>query len=459
MPEATGSPDFNSPVIEHARKDFPLLDADMTVGKALDRIRREGVGERVIYFFAVDSDKRLVGVLPTRRLLTNALETPLRDIMVRRVVAIPATATVLDACEFFVLYKFFAFPVVDEQRRVVGLIDVSLFAEEILGEREEQLRPTSPVRDDVFEVLGFHLEQIRGASPWRVFRFRFPWLLVTVSAGTICAILARAFEATLARSLIVAFFLTMVLGLNESVSAQSMSVTIQMLRSAPVTWSWFATALRREFITTKIPSQIIVVDNGSDDRTAERARDAGAQVVTAPRGYGRACAAGVRALSPNSDIIVFLDGDGSDCPEFMPQLVDPIAAGTHDFVIGSRTRGQREPGSMNAQQIFAGRFAGWLMSIFYGVRYTDMCPFRAIRRDALERVSMKEETYGWNLEMQMKAARLGLRILEVPVNHRRRTGGVSKVSGTLRGTFVAGARIIATFARIATEKKPQMNTG
>src|SRR5437588_11416881 len=249
MNDAIGSPDFNSLIVDHARKDFPLLDANMSVAEALDRIRREGVGERVIYFFAVDSENRLVGVLPTRRLLTAALETQLRDIMVRRVVAIPATATVLDACEFFVLYKFFAFTVVDEQRRVVGLIDVSLFAEEILGEREEQLRPTSPVRDDVFEVLGFHLEQIRGASHWRVFRFRFPWLLVTVAAGTICAVLAGAFEATLARSLVVAFFLTMVLGLNESVSAQSMSVTIQMLRSAPVTWSWFASALRRELLT------------------------------------------------------------------------------------------------------------------------------------------------------------------------------------------------------------------
>jgi len=214
----------------------------------------------------------------------------------------------------------------------------------------------------------------------------------------------------------------------------------------------------RECLTTKIPSQIIVVDNGSDDRTAERARDAGAQVVTAPRGYGRACAAGVRALSPNSDIIVFLDGDGSDCPEFMPQLVDPIAAGDFDFVIGSRTRGQREPGSMKFQQIFAGKFAGWLMSILYGVRYTDMCPFRAIRRDALEKLSMKEETYGWNLEMQMKAARSGLRILEIPVNHRCRAGGVSKVSGTVRGTFVAGARIIVTFLRIALQQKPQIHT-
>ena len=251
MPDPSGSPDFNASVVEHARKDFPLLDVDMTVAEALERIRREGVGERVIYFFAVDPDKKLVGVLPTRRLLTAPLESRLSDIMVRRVVAIPASATVLDACEFFVLYKFFAFPVVDDQRRVVGVVDVSLFAEEILGEREEQPRAAAPapIRDDVFEVLGFHLEQIRGASPWRVFRFRFPWLLVTVAGGTICAILAGAFEATLAHSLVVAFFLTMVLGLNESVSAQSMSVTIQMLRSAPVTWSWFRTAVRREFTT------------------------------------------------------------------------------------------------------------------------------------------------------------------------------------------------------------------
>jgi glycosyltransferase involved in cell wall biosynthesis len=209
-----------------------------------------------------------------------------------------------------------------------------------------------------------------------------------------------------------------------------------------------------ECFETNIPSEIVVVDNGSTDRTAERARGARAKVVSEPRhGYGRACLAGIRALGSESEIVVFLDGDGSDCPEFMKQLVDPIAAGTHDFVIGSRTRGKREPGSMNFQQIFAGRLAGWLMSILYGVRYTDMCPFRVIGRDALATLSMKEETYGWNLEMQMKAARRGLRILEVPVNHRRRSGGVSKVSGTLRGTFVAGARIIATFVRIAIAKK------
>jgi glycosyltransferase involved in cell wall biosynthesis len=210
----------------------------------------------------------------------------------------------------------------------------------------------------------------------------------------------------------------------------------------------------RECFAAKIPHEVIVVDNGSDDRTAERAGEAGAKVIAEPqRGYGRACLAGVRALVPECEIVVFLDGDGSDCPEFMNRLVDPIIAGTHDFVIGSRTRGEREAGSMNFQQIFAGRLAGFLLSILYGVRYTDMCPFRAIRRDALERLPMREETYGWNIEMQMRAARARLRILEVPVNHRRRSGGQSKVSGTLHGTFVAGTRILATLLRVAFERK------
>jgi glycosyltransferase involved in cell wall biosynthesis len=206
-------------------------------------------------------------------------------------------------------------------------------------------------------------------------------------------------------------------------------------------------------IPREIASEVVVVDNGSTDATAEVAREAGARVVAEPnRGYGRACRAGVEAVSADCEIIAFLDGDGSDCPELLSRLVDPIAAGEYDFVIGSRTRGNREQGSMNFQQLFAGRLAGLLMRALYGVPYTDMCPFRAIHRDALARLSMREETYGWNLEMQMRAARAGLRILEVPVDHRRRAGGESKVSGTLRGTLLAGARILTTFARIALER-------
>ena len=242
----SGAVDFNAPALDYARRDFPLLEADATVEKALEAIRREGVGERVIYFYAIDERKRLVGVVPTRRLLTAAPATRLREIMVPRVIALPAEAIVLEACEFFVLYKFLAFPVVDAERRVIGIVDTDVFMESVL-ETEEPER--EGVREDFFEALGFHLAQVRDASPWRVFRYRFPWLLVTVAGGTICAILAGFFETTLAHSLVIAFFLTMVLGLNESVSTQSMSVTIQALRSARLNWHWFVAAFRRELAT------------------------------------------------------------------------------------------------------------------------------------------------------------------------------------------------------------------
>ena len=202
-----------------------------------------------------------------------------------------------------------------------------------------------------------------------------------------------------------------------------------------------------------VVDDIIVVDSGSTDRTVANARAAGARIVELrERGYGRACRAGANAAQ-NCDIIVFLDGDGSDCPELIRRLVEPIADGRYDFLIGSRSRGERERGSMAAHQLFAGWLIGGAMRLLYGVHYTDMCPFRAIRRDALMRLPMREDTYGWNLEMQMRAARAGLRILEVPVAHRRRAGGTSKVSGNLRGTIKASWRILATFARIAAERR------
>jgi glycosyltransferase involved in cell wall biosynthesis len=196
--------------------------------------------------------------------------------------------------------------------------------------------------------------------------------------------------------------------------------------------------------------RIIVVDGGSTDGTPERARGAGADVIAVGRGYGLACLTGARAADP-ADIIVFMDGDGADDPAAIAALVAPLRAGDYDFVIASRARGGREPGSMASHQVLAGLVAGRLTKLFYGVRYTDMCAFRAIRRDTLMALGMRELTYGWNLEMQMRVARAGLRVLELPVGYRRRIGGQSKVAGSLTGSIKAGLKIMSTFARIAIE--------
>jgi len=195
---------------------------------------------------------------------------------------------------------------------------------------------------------------------------------------------------------------------------------------------------------------VIVVDNGSTDDTARCAADAGAIVVSEPRrGYGRACAAGVAAAPPDTEIVCFLDGDGSDVPRYLPMIIGPIAANEADFVMGSRLRGRREPGSMTSQQIVAGWLAGALLRLTYGVRFTDMSPFRCLRLDRLRALGMTEPTYGWNLEMQMRAAAAGLRILEVPVEHRCRRGGVSKVSGNFVAGLNAAWKISTTFLRLA----------
>ena len=195
--------------------------------------------------------------------------------------------------------------------------------------------------------------------------------------------------------------------------------------------------------------RIIVADGGSTDGTQVIASAAGAEVIDAGPGYGRACLAGAKHAEA-FDVVVFMDGDGADDPAQIERLVAPIRAGTQDFVIGSRVRGRRDRGAMLWRQIAAGLAVGWAMRLRYGVRYSDMCAFRALRRDTLLSLGMRELTYGWNLEMQMRAAQAGLRILELPVPCRRRAGGVSKVSGSLRGTLSAGWRILTTFARIAS---------
>jgi glycosyltransferase involved in cell wall biosynthesis len=195
-------------------------------------------------------------------------------------------------------------------------------------------------------------------------------------------------------------------------------------------------------------AECIVVDNGSTDGTAQVAAAAGARVIRSPRGYGAAMQAGAAAALPSSTILVCMDGDGSDCIEQLPALIGPILCDEEDFVIGSRVRGVREPASMLPSQLFAAFLMGWLTKIFYGYRYTDMGPFRAIRRSALEQMEMTEMTYGWNLEMQLKAIRFGLRIREIPVNYKRRLGGVSKVSGNLSASVEAAKRIFGIFLRV-----------
>ena len=194
---------------------------------------------------------------------------------------------------------------------------------------------------------------------------------------------------------------------------------------------------------------VIVVDNGSHDGTGEIARRAGASVVREERrGYGYACHAGVLAAE-EAEVIVLLDGDAADDPDDLSRVLDPLLSGEADLVVGSRTLGAREPGSMTVQQVLGNRLAAFLMRYIYGVKVTDLGSFRAIRRADLIALEMREMTYGWPVEMMVKAARADYRYREVPVRHRRRSGGVSKVGGTIKGSFMAGWYILSTVFRYA----------
>jgi len=200
--------------------------------------------------------------------------------------------------------------------------------------------------------------------------------------------------------------------------------------------------------------RVVVVDGGSRDGTVAEAEAAGAEVVVElRRGYGRACATGAaHAAAEGAMVIVFMDGDGSDAAEQSARLIAPIMRGEADFVIGSRTRGEREKGSMGLHQVLSGHVIGAAVGLLSGTRYSDMCGFRAISADALGRLAMRETTYGWNLEMQMRAAFARLRIIELPVPYRCRIAGQSKVAGTLKGSVKAGWRIAATLVRVAVQR-------
>jgi glycosyltransferase involved in cell wall biosynthesis len=192
---------------------------------------------------------------------------------------------------------------------------------------------------------------------------------------------------------------------------------------------------------------VIVGDNGSRDRTAEVARAGGAVVVhVGERGYGAACAGALSGMAPDIDIVVFMDADGSDDPAQMTQLLEPIEAGRADLVIGSRALGTVDPGALTPQQRFGNWVATRLISLLYGHRYTDLGPFRAIRRDLLDRIAMQDRRYGWTVEMQIRALQLGARVTEVPVRYRKRVGK-SKISGTVTGVIKAGWWIVYTIVK------------
>jgi magnesium transporter len=235
--------ELHDPVTAHLRQDFTRLFLGQTVGETLAELRSHPPRGRILYLYVVDAEERLCGVVPTRRLLLSAPETPLADIMVRHVVALPARATVLEACEFFIQHRLLAFPVVDESGRILGMVDIDLYTDELrnLGEAAE--------RDHLFQLVGVHLTQGQISSPLLAFRHRFPWLGCNLAAGILAALLSGLYENLLSRVVALAFFIPVVLNLAESVSSQSVSLALQALQGQPPTWNALLQQLRRELLT------------------------------------------------------------------------------------------------------------------------------------------------------------------------------------------------------------------
>ncbi len=243
MAEALPTDVLHDSVAKHLRKDFVQFRGEQTVAQALDSILRKQPEGRIIYFYVTDAEGRLVGVVPTRRLLLSPRERLLCDIMVKQVIAIPHSATVLDACEFFILHKLLAFPVVDEERRIVGLVDVDLYTQELfdLDRREGN--------ETLFQLIGVHLTEAQQASPFVSFARRFPWLLTNVAGGILAALLSSFFETDLKHAVSLAMFIPVVLALAESVSIQSVSLALQTLHSRQPTWRDLARRLWSELFT------------------------------------------------------------------------------------------------------------------------------------------------------------------------------------------------------------------
>jgi magnesium transporter len=234
---------LEDPVTTHMHADCTRLPVGLTVGQALAWVRDHPPPGRIIYFYVVDEEGRLQGVAPTRRLLLSPPNQPLGDVMLRRVIALPAAATVLEACEFFIQHRLLAFPVVDDQQRLLGVVDVELYTDEVgrLGE--------GGGRDDLFQMIGVRVADARQGSPLPAFRKRFPWLGCNIAAGILAAFLAGFYHDALDRVVALAFFIPVVLNLAESVSSQSVSLTLQLLHGPPPTWGALLQKLRVEALT------------------------------------------------------------------------------------------------------------------------------------------------------------------------------------------------------------------
>jgi magnesium transporter len=233
---------LQAPVHEHMRTDFVQLHPDLTVAQALESILEKQPSGRIIYFYVADSDGRLLGVVPTRRLLLSPRDRPLSQIMIEPVITIPRNATVLDACEFFILHRLLAFPVVDEQGRIVGLVDVELYTRELqdLDRRESH--------DDLFQLIGVHATEAQQRSVPALFRRRFPWLLAALAGGLLAAVISDLYYDVASLPLVVPF-IPLVLALASSVTAQSVSLGLQTLRGQRATWAALLPRVRFELAT------------------------------------------------------------------------------------------------------------------------------------------------------------------------------------------------------------------
>lgn len=244
--DAASRENLNRPLSEVLRPGPPPLRVDQTIGEALENIRRSGLEERIFYFYAVDGEGRLSGVVPARKLLTEPLERTVGEAMMKRVLSLPETATLLEACECFILHKFLAIPVVDAEKRLRGIIDVGLFTDEVME------LGSGGGNDQVFQTIGLHVQELQHASPVQAFRIRFPWLVTTVSGGVLCAVLAGAFAETLQQKVVLAVFMALVLGLGEAVAAQSLALAVQALPASRVRWRWLKVKIRRELLTASL---------------------------------------------------------------------------------------------------------------------------------------------------------------------------------------------------------------